>query len=64
MADLISALARLRAFRSTWDDEAVIDEESGLTATDLATILAAVDGPAEHEQDTSPPFNDLGSFAS
>jgi hypothetical protein len=30
MSDLITALSRLRAFRSTWADDARIDEESEL----------------------------------
>jgi hypothetical protein len=47
MSNLISALARLRAFRSTWEDDAEIDEESGLTAADLDTILAAAEGADE-----------------
>lgn len=53
MSDLISALARLRAFRSTWNAEDEIDEVSHLTAADLDMILAAADGPNDDEAGAS-----------
>lgn len=34
------ALSRLRAFRQSWNDGDVIDEDSGLTADDLDVVLA------------------------
>jgi hypothetical protein len=65
MPDLISALARLRAFRSTWEGDATIDEGSQLTAADLDTILAAAEGP--DDDGSSGPLNggdyDLGELA-
>jgi hypothetical protein len=65
MADLITALARLRAFRSTWEPNAEIDEKSGLTAADLDAILAAAEAPDDDEPGGS--FNggdyDLGKLA-
>ena len=40
--DLNDAVARLKAFRSTWNQGDVIDEESGVTADDLDVILSFV----------------------
>ncbi len=40
--DLNDAVARLKAFRSTWNSGDAIDEESGLTADDIDTILSFV----------------------
>ena len=39
MTDLDSAIARLKDFRATWEDDAVIDEESRLSAADLDAII-------------------------
>ncbi|WP_445190939.1 hypothetical protein ACT009_09985 [Sphingomonas sp. Tas61C01] len=64
MADLLTALERLRAFRSTWDADAEIDEQSGLTAADLTTILAAADWTSTPEPGDALTIDDLGSFAS
>ena len=61
MSDLITALSRLRAFRSTWADDARIDEESELTAADLDTISAAAEGPADPGGSLTE--DDLGNFA-
>lgn len=41
--DLNDALARLKAFRSTWNPGETIDEESGLTADDIDTLISFVD---------------------
>jgi hypothetical protein len=38
--DLNEAVAPLKAFRSTWNPGDVIDEESGVTADDIDTILS------------------------
>jgi len=46
MADLASAIARLKDFRATWEDDAVIDEESRLSAADLDTIIRVAEGMA------------------
>lgn len=56
MSNLITALTRLRAFRSTWDDDAQIDEVSELTAADLDVILAAAEAP--DVEDTGGSLND------
>ena len=40
--DLNDAVARLKAFRSTWNPGDVIDEESGVTADDFDVILSFV----------------------
>lgn len=40
--DLNDALARLAAFRATWNPGDAIDEESGLTADDLDVVIAFV----------------------
>jgi hypothetical protein len=40
--DLNDAVARLKAFRDSWNEGDQIDEESGLTADDLDTILSFV----------------------
>jgi hypothetical protein len=40
--DLNDAVARVKAFLSTWDPGDVIDEESGMTADDLGVILSFV----------------------
>ena len=40
--DLNEAVARLKAFRATWNAGEAIDEESGLTADDIDTILSFV----------------------
>lgn len=40
--DLNDAVARLKAFRSTWNPGDVIDEETALTADDIDTILSFV----------------------
>jgi hypothetical protein len=40
--DLNDAVARLKAFRSTWNSGDSIDEESALTADDIDTILSFV----------------------
>lgn len=37
-----AALHRLRAFRGRWSDTDLIDQQSGLTASDLDQILAAL----------------------
>lgn len=37
------AAARLRAFRTSWNDDDVIDDESGLTAADLDAILTRIE---------------------
>jgi hypothetical protein len=43
MPSLSDALAHLRRFRSTFNSGEPVDEESGLTADDLTTIIDAVD---------------------
>lgn len=43
MASLIAALDRLGQFRATFNDGEPVDEESGLTADDLTTIICAVE---------------------
>jgi hypothetical protein len=63
MSDLITALTRLRAFRSTWEADAQIDEESQLTAADLDTIIAAAEGPVDLKPGGSLTEDDLGNFA-
>jgi hypothetical protein len=40
--DLIDALARLKAFRATWNAGDVIDEGSGLTANDIDVVTSSV----------------------
>jgi hypothetical protein len=40
--DLNDAVARLKAFRLTWNEGDQIDDESGLTADDVDTILSFV----------------------
>ncbi len=37
--NLAEAIAHLKAFRATFDDGAAVDEESRLTADDLAIII-------------------------
>lgn len=58
MADLITALARLRAFRSNWNDDDQIDVKSQPTAADLDTILAAAH--ALDDDEVTRPFNGGG----
>jgi hypothetical protein len=41
--DLNDALARLKAFRATWNRGETIDEESGLTADDIDVVTSFVD---------------------
>jgi len=41
--DLNDALARLKAFRLTWNPGDIIDEQSGLTADDIDTLISFVD---------------------
>jgi hypothetical protein len=41
--DLNDALARLKAFRATWNLGETIDEESGLTANDIDVVTSFVD---------------------
>jgi hypothetical protein len=41
--DLNDALARLKAFRTTWNRGETIDEESGLTADDIDVVTSFVD---------------------
>jgi hypothetical protein len=40
--DLTDALARLKAFRATWNAGHVIDEGSGLTANDIDVVASFV----------------------
>jgi hypothetical protein len=40
--DLNDAVARVKAFRAFWNPGDVIDEQSGMTADDLDTILSFV----------------------
>jgi hypothetical protein len=40
--DLTDALARLKAFRATWNAGDVIDEASGLTANDIDVVASFV----------------------
>lgn len=47
MATLTSALDRLRAFRATFNSGEPVDEESGLMADDLTTIIDAVEAFGE-----------------
>jgi hypothetical protein len=41
--DLNDAIARLKAFRATWNHGDTIDEESRLTANDLDVVTSFVD---------------------
>jgi hypothetical protein len=41
-AALTDALARLKAFRATWNAGDVIDEGSGLTANDIDVVTSSV----------------------
>lgn len=41
MPDLATALAHLDAFRATFNDDDLVDEESGLTAADLSVVIEA-----------------------
>ena len=50
MTDLASSIARLKDFRATWNDDDVIDEESGLSGADLDTIIRVADGLVEVRQ--------------
>ena len=43
MTDPRKSIARLKAFRSTWNEGDQIDEQSGLTADDLDTVIAAAE---------------------
>lgn len=45
--ELTAALDRLRRFRDTFDAGAPVDEESGLFAEDLTTIICAVEAFGE-----------------
>jgi len=63
MLDLTSAIARLRAFRSSWDAEDQIDEATGLTAQDLDLVLAALEPGADLEPGGSLTADDLGNLA-
>lgn len=47
MASLFTALDRLRAFRQTFNNGEPVDEESGLMADDLSTIIEAVEAFGE-----------------
>lgn len=47
MPQLTSALDRLRAFRATFNAGEPVDEESGLMADDLTTIIDAVEAFGE-----------------
>lgn len=47
MPALDTSLARLRAFRSTFNPGEPVDEESGLMADDLTTIIEAVEAFGE-----------------
>ena len=38
-----AALERVRQFRATFNDDDVVDEESGLMADDLTQLIQAVD---------------------
>jgi hypothetical protein len=40
--DIDNALARLKAFRATWNADDVIDEQSGLTAGDLDLAIERI----------------------
>jgi hypothetical protein len=40
--DLNDAVARLKAFRDSWNSGDVIDEQSSVTADDIDTILSFV----------------------
>jgi len=42
MTDLPTAYARLKAFRDAIEDDGVVDEDSGLTAADLDTVLTEI----------------------
>lgn len=43
MPDLATAAAHLKAFRATFNEGDDVDEEAGLTADDLTTIINAVE---------------------
>lgn len=62
MVNLLDALARVRAFRSVWNDGDEMDEESHLTTADLDVILAAADSSGEADSGGALPENNLGSF--
>jgi hypothetical protein len=47
MPGLSTPLARLRAFRSTFNSGDPVDEESGLMADDLTAIIIAVEAFGE-----------------
>lgn len=47
MTGLSVSLARLRAFRSTFNSGEPVDEESGLTADDLTAIIIAIEAFGE-----------------
>ncbi len=47
MATLSTALDRLRAFRATFNAGEPVDEESGLMADDLSSIIEAVEAFGE-----------------
>ncbi len=40
---MTTPLARLKAFRTSWNDDDLIDEDSGLTAADLDAVIADAD---------------------
>lgn len=47
------SIDRLVAFRSTWEDDALVDEESGLTTEDLDAVIEMArrgDGVVEIQQ--------------
>jgi hypothetical protein len=47
MANLSTSLDRLRRFRDTFNANESVDEESGLMAADLSTIINAVEAFGE-----------------
>jgi hypothetical protein len=44
--DLAAAITRLRKFSETWNDDDVVDEESGLTGADIRLVVEHVWEPA------------------
>ncbi|MEZ0495858.1 hypothetical protein [Sphingomonas sp. IW22] len=57
------ARMRLKAFRAQMAADAVIDAESGLTAADIDTILAACQPPSDLEPGGSMDIDDLSGAA-
>jgi hypothetical protein len=55
MTRLPTALDRLRQFRATFNEGEVVDEESGLGADDLTTIINAVEAFGEDAVAGDPP---------